>query len=85
MATQQSDPADRISVPVEYLFSFTAPVMPPQVIEGGPQGTRVIIGVTGGTFNGPRLRGVLLPPAGEWATVRPDGSDKADVRFTLQT
>jgi hypothetical protein len=85
MATQQSDPADRTSVPVEYLFRFTAQLMPAQVIEAGPQGTRVIIGVTGGTFSGPRLHGILLPPAGEWATVRPDGSARADVRLTLQT
>ena len=44
-----------------------------------------IIGVTGGTFEGPKLRGTLVLPAGEWATVRPDGSAKADVRLTLKT
>jgi hypothetical protein len=80
MTTQQPTPADRTSVPVEYLFSFTAQLMPAQVIEGGPQGTRVIIGVTGGAFSGPKLRGAVVPPAGEWATLRPDGSARADVR-----
>jgi Protein of unknown function (DUF3237) len=84
--TGASSPASqRTTVPVEYLFTFTAHLLPPQVIEAGPQGTRVIIGVTGGTFTGPKLRGVIVPPAGEWATVRPDGSGKGDVRLTLQT
>jgi hypothetical protein len=73
------------AVPVEYLFPFTATLVPPHIIESGPQGTRVIIGVTGGTFAGPQLRGTLGLPAGAWATVRPDGSAKADVRLTLKT
>ena len=85
MATSHTDLSPRSSVPVEYLFTFTATMVPPQLIEGGPQGTRLIIGVMGGTFRGPRLRGSIVPPAGEWATVRPDGSGKADVRLSLQT
>jgi len=85
MANTQPTTSMQTSVPVEYLFTFTAILVPPQIIESGPQGTRVIIGVTGGTFEGPKLRGTIMLPAGEWATVRPDGSAKADVRLTLKT
>ena len=73
------------SVPVEYLFTMTAALLPVQAIQDGPQGTRVIIGVTGGTFTGPKLRGTIELPAGEWATARPDGTVKADVRLSLRT
>src|SRR5436309_2277760 len=85
MSTSSPAASTRNSVPVEYLFTITATLIPAQVIEAGPQGTRVIIGVTGGTFAGPKLRGAIVPPGGEWATVRPDGSARADVRLTLQT
>lgn len=73
------------SAPIEYLFTFTANLLPPQLIESGPQGTRLIFGLTGGTFEGPKLRGNVMMPGGEWATIRPDGSAKADVRLTLKT
>jgi len=87
MTTSQQAPSTLTSWPVEFLFSVTATLTPPQggLIPAGPQGTRAIIGVTGGTFEGPRLRGTVVPPGGEWATVRPDGAVKADVRLTLQT
>jgi hypothetical protein len=42
--------------------------------------------LTGGTFVGPQLNGVLLPGASaDWQIVRPDGTTIGDVRLTLQT
>jgi Protein of unknown function (DUF3237) len=42
--------------------------------------------LTGGTFVGPRLSGVLLPGvSADWQIVRPDGTTLGDVRCTLQT
>ena len=46
---------------------------------------RVIVPVTGGTFEGPRLKGSIAGPAGDWITVRPDGSSVLDLRLLLQT
>ena len=85
MANTQPTASRQTAVPVEYLFTFTATLVPLHLIASGPQGTRVLIGVTDGTFEGPKLRGTLVLPAGEWATVRPDGSAKADVRLTPKT
>jgi hypothetical protein len=39
----------------------------------------------GGTFQGPRLRGTLVAPGGDWIVGRPDGSSVLDVRALLQT
>jgi hypothetical protein len=41
--------------------------------------------VTGGSFEGPRLKGRLVPPGGDWAIRRADGSVALDVRVTMQT
>ncbi len=50
------------------------------------QGHRRIVPLTGGTFNGPQLRGKLLPGASaDWQSVLPDGTTLGDIRYTLET
>jgi hypothetical protein len=49
-------------------------------------GTRLIVSVLSGVFEGQKLRGrVGDVPAGDWAYSRADGSVKLDVRMTLLT
>ena len=48
-------------------------------------GARRIGQVTGGTFDGPKLRGVVLDGGADWSMTRPDGTIELDVRTTLQT
>jgi hypothetical protein len=50
-----------------------------------PLGHRRIVRVTGGTFEGPRLRGTVLPGGGDWLVERRDGVRALDVRITLRT
>lgn len=74
------------SLPVEYLFTLTATLGNTSVIRDGPQGGRAIVQVTGGSFEGPRLKGTVVDNSGgDWVTLRVDGSFKLDVRITLQT
>lgn len=74
------------SFPVEHLFTITASTTTPAMIPNAPQGTRVVVGVTGGTFEGPKMKGkVADSPGGDWLTSRADGSLKLDVRITLIT
>ncbi len=47
--------------------------------------TMQTIAVTGGWFEGPKLKGKLVPPGGDWLVRRPDGSLVVDLRVTLQT
>jgi hypothetical protein len=73
------------ALPVEHLFTLTA-TLAPAVSIAGPSGTRVIVGVTGGSFEGAKLRGTVSGVAGgDWLLVRPDGSMQLDVRITLNT
>src|SRR5215510_359171 len=50
-----------------------------------PHGVRSVIPVTGGDFEGPRLRGKVLPGGGDWLLLRPDGVLELDLRITLET
>jgi muconolactone delta-isomerase len=50
------------------------------------QGHRRIVPLTGGTFTGTEISGMLVPGASaDWQTVLPDETALADVRYTLQT
>jgi hypothetical protein len=52
---------------------------------GGPNGDRRVGLVAGGTFEGPKLRGIVLPGGSDWIIGRPDGVTTLDVRIVLQT
>jgi Protein of unknown function (DUF3237) len=50
-----------------------------------PHGIRSIVPVVGGDFEGPRLRGKVLPGGGDWLLLRSDGVLELDLRITLET
>jgi hypothetical protein len=50
------------------------------------QGRRRIVPQIGGTFEGPDMKGTLLPGvSADWQILLPDGTALGDVRYTLQT
>jgi len=69
----------------EYLGTMQVQTGTRTVVENGPQGTRTIVQINGGRFEGPRLKAAVQTPAGDWITNRADGSYKLDVRLTLRT
>jgi len=58
---------------------------PPQRLGTVPHGTRSVVPVTGGDFEGPRLRGKILPGGADWLLLRSDGVLELDLRITLET
>ena len=58
---------------------------PSQKLGAVPHGIRSIIPVTGGDFEGPRLRGKVLSGGGDWLLLRDDGVLELDLRITLET
>ena len=56
-----------------------------QDIGAGPHGTRITFPITGGTFEGERLRGKVLAGGDDWAIKRADGVFELDLRATLET
>jgi hypothetical protein len=57
----------------------------PQKLGAVPHGVRTIVPVAGGDFEGPRLRGKILPGGGDWLLLRSDGVLELDLRITLET
>jgi hypothetical protein len=67
------------------LFSMILQVAGMQAIGATPNGNRRIGLVAGGTFEGARLKGTVLPGGADWIIVRPDGATTLDVRLVLET
>jgi hypothetical protein len=67
------------------LMTLQVIVPQPQKLGVVPQGIRVIAPIAGGTFEGPRLRGKVLPGGGDWLLTRSDGVLDLDLRITLET
>lgn len=70
------------SHPLTTLRLITAPT---QDIGTGPLGTRVTFPINGGSFEGERLRGKVLPGGDDWTVRRADGIVELDLRVTLET
>jgi hypothetical protein len=68
-----------------HLFTISLDVAGMQAIGATPAGNRRIGLVAGGTFEGARLRGKVLPGGADWIIVRPDGVTTLDVRLVLET
>jgi hypothetical protein len=67
------------------LMTLQVAVMGAQKIGAVPRGTRVIAPIASGHFEGPRLRGKVLPGGGDWTLLRGDGVLELDLRVTLET
>jgi hypothetical protein len=79
--------SDRLPDPrLTMVYRLEATLAPPLDLGETPRGHRRIVALTGGTFTGPQIKGVLLPGASaDWQIVLPDGTALGDIRYTLQT
>jgi hypothetical protein len=68
----------------EFLFTLVLEV---DVLDLGhtPQGGRRIARLRTGRFEGPKLRGTVLPGGGGWSLLRRDGVLEINMRVTLET
>jgi hypothetical protein len=67
------------------LMVLQVTVVGQQKIGSVPHGTRVTVPIASGHFEGPRLRGKVLPGGGDWTLLRADGVLELDLRVTLET
>src|SRR5258706_7470273 len=64
----------------EFLLDLVIETVPPNTVGG-----QLIVPVTGGTFDGPRFKGTIVAPGGDWIVQRADGTAVLDARLVLQT
>jgi len=68
-----------------HLLTLRPAVGPALELGPTPRGIRRTVPVIGGSFDGPNLRGRILPGGADWAFTRPDGVLELDVRLTAET
>jgi hypothetical protein len=73
--------------PLDLEFALELKVTIGPVIEMGASqtGVRRVVPITGGTFRGPRLSGVVLPGGADWQFVERDGLTLVDARYVIET
>lgn len=72
-------------IALAHLFELRAQVGAPVVAHESARGLRRVVPVLGGTFEGERLRGTILPGGADHPLIRPDGVAELDVRLALRT
>jgi hypothetical protein len=79
--------AQEIPEPPELSFAFEvlAEVADPTVVGLLPNGTRRIVDILGGSFEGPDVKGRVVPGGADWQIIREDGFTDIDARYTLET
>jgi hypothetical protein len=86
LATAQHDlSAQAPTAEMEFAFEARVTVQTPLVLGRSSYGLRRVVPITGGTFEGPRIRGRVIPGGADWQYVRPDGVLAVDARYTLET
>ena len=73
------------SLATRHIFRVHLTTPPPLQVGTTPGANRRILVITGGTFEGERLRGTVAPGGSDWMTVRSDGSVAFNVRMLLET
>ena len=69
------------------VFAFEARVEVGAPLEVGrlPRGTRRIVPILRGTFEGPGIKGRVMPGGADWQIIGADGFSELDTRYTLET
>jgi hypothetical protein len=68
---------------LEFLFTLAADVGEVVSLGSAPLGERRVVQITGGRFEGPRLRGEVIGGA-DWQIVRSDGAIELDARYAIK-
>lgn len=72
---------------IKTTFAFKAAVLVDKIMDLGTtqHGNRRIIPITGGSFEGPGIKGTIIPGGADWQIIRPDGVAELEARYTLRT
>jgi hypothetical protein len=80
-----TQPAWHPAEATEFSFEARVSVETPLVVGESSHGLRRVVPITGGTFEGPNIRGRVLPIGADFQYVRPDGVLAVEARYTLET
>jgi hypothetical protein len=70
---------------LDLLIEIRATLDAPITVGAVPEGARRVVPISGGTFEGPRLRGTVLPGGADWQYQRPDAVMIVEAQYLLRT
>ena len=70
---------------LEFSFEVRADVGRPIEVGPTPRGRRRVVPILGGTFEGSRLKGRVVPGGADWQLIHDDGFTELDSRYALET
>jgi hypothetical protein len=70
---------------LEFLFQVTATLDSPVELGKTKYGKRRIIGINGGTFEGPNIKGTVVAGGADWQTLRDDGTADLVATYSIRT
>ena len=69
---------------LEFVFEAKVAIGETLIIAKSKYGERRVVPITGGTFEGPRMQGEVLPGGADWQLVRADGDMELDALYVLR-
>lgn len=85
VAAQDAPPPPATEPGLELLYRSVVKLEPATEVGATARGTRRIIPIVGGTFEGPRIRGEILPMGWDWQLDRADGCTELVADYFLRT
>ena len=72
---------------LEFAFEIRVDVTAGKIQELGntPKGIRKIVPILGGSFEGPDIRGTIIPGGYDWQLIRSDNVAEIEARYVLKT
>jgi Protein of unknown function (DUF3237) len=70
---------------LQFALELRVTIAPTIELGEGPLGMRRTVPITGGTFEGPALRGRVLSGGADWQYVTSDGLTFVDARYVIET
>ena len=67
------------------VFEARVQVGPPVEVGEVTHGRRRIVPILGGTFEGPGIKGRVMPGGADWQIIQTDGFSELDTRYALET
>lgn len=70
---------------LEFVYTAIVSIAATETVGDTLAGTQRIIPITGGSFKGPRIRGIVLPGAADWNLRRNDGTTVVAASYFMRT
>jgi hypothetical protein len=69
---------------LEFVFELNGALEPSVTVGQTPHGLRRVVPISGGRFEGPAIRGTIVPGGADWQVVRSDGINELEAIYLCE-